>query len=412
MLKFIYNIVSLLGDYLFRLLAYKHSKVKAMVEGRKETPYILEQKIDTSRKVLYMHVSSLGEFEQGRPFLEKFRELYPEWQIVLSFYSPSGYTIRKNYSGADAVVYLPADTEAKMTEFLNLCRPDIAIFVKYDLWPMLLHLLKKRKTPCYLISALFRENQFFFKPYGKPYLNLLRYFEKIYVQNEASHELLAQYNIDSEVTGDTRFDRVWEIAQTPKQVEEAKALRKATEDLILVVGSSWQGDEELLIPYFNSHSKIKMIIAPHDISPKHVQAICDKLERPYIRFSERATQDTSKPYDCLVMDEIGYLSSLYQYGDIAYIGGGFGSGIHNTLEPAVYGLPVLFGPNKVEKFMEAMAMLERGGAFRVTDKSSLNSRLDELINSCAQRHLAGKQAKDYIQSQIGVTTKIINQIKV
>ncbi len=408
---YIYNFVAWLSEKLIALAALRNPKAKQIIEGRKEIAQRLREHIDPEREVLLMHVSSLGEFEQGRPILEAFREAYPEWQIVLSFFSPSGYNVRKDYGGADVVVYLPTDTKSKMSEFLDLMKPDLALFVKYDLWPTLLHLLKERGVPTFLISAIFRESQLFFKPYGKWYRNLLTTFEQIFVQNETSQNLLSKVGIDCVVAGDTRFDRVWQIAQKPKVVEEALSLKVEEGTKLLVAGSTWAEDEDLLLDYFNRRDNLRLIIAPHEVDEEHILSICSKIKRPFLRYSKRSEVEEDYEYDCLVIDEIGLLSSLYAYADMAYIGGGFGAGIHNTVEPAVYGLPIIFAPNKVQKFREAVDMLVEGGAFKIHNQAELDERLDCFLNSEVERLKASKKAQNYVAKQLGASAMIMQKLK-
>ncbi len=406
----LYNCFAWLSEKAIALAGLRNDKAKEIIEGRKAIAERLKAKIDPKRKTLLMHVSSLGEFEQGRPILEAFRKTNPDWQIVLSFFSPSGYRVRKDYKEVDVVVYLPTDTKAKMTEFLDLIQPNLAIFVKYDLWPNLLYLLKERKVPIYLISAIFRDSQQFFKPWGGGYRNLLTFFEQIFVQNEASKELLAKFDIDSVVAGDTRFDRVWQISQKPKVVEEALALKTELDTKLLVAGSTWADDESLLLDYFNRNPKLKLIIAPHEVDEEHILSICSKINRPFLRYSKRNERKEGFEYDCLLIDEIGLLSSLYAYGDIAYIGGGFGAGIHNTVEPAVYGLPVIFAPNRVPKFREAVDMLQVGASFMIHNQTELDERLDSFMNDENKRLEASKQAQLYVEQQLGATKLIMEEL--
>ncbi len=408
---YIYSFVAWLSEKFITAFALSKPKAAQIIQGRKETAQCLRQHIDPKREVLLMHVSSLGEFEQGRPVLESFRKAYPHWQIVLSFFSPSGYNIRKDYEGADVVVYLPTDTRTKMSEFLDLMQPNIALFVKYDLWPNLLYQLKERNIPTFLISAIFRENQLFFKPWGKWYRNLLHTFNVIFVQNAFSKSLLAKYNIDSIIAGDSRFDRAWTIAQRPKVVEEALKLKTEVGTKLLVAGSTWAEDEELLLNYFNRTEKLRLIIAPHEVDEEHIKNLCKKIKRPFLRYSERENKGDNFAYDCLVIDQIGLLSSLYSYGDIAYIGGGFGAGIHNTIEPAVYGLPIIFAPNKVRKFREAIDMLIEGAAFIIHNQQELDQRMDLLLNNDELRLKASNKAEKYVAQQLGASNMIMQELK-
>jgi 3-deoxy-D-manno-octulosonic-acid transferase len=348
----------------------------------------------------------LGEFEQGRPMIEIIRKRYPEFKILLTFFFFLGYEVRKNYEGADVICYLPFDTLYKVRKFINLANPYMAVFIKYEFWLNYLTELKKRNIKTYLISAVFRPNQLFFRRYGKWYRKILLYYEWLFVQDEASKKLLAQYGIKNvEVCGDTRFDRVLEIQQNARLLPEVETFAKGKQT-ILVAGSSWPKDEEMIIPYFNAHPEIKLIIAPHQIHSEHLLYIQSLLNRPAIRLSE-ATMETLQTNDCLIIDSFGMLSSIYRYGDIAYVGGGFGRGIHNTLEAAVYGIPVIFGP-KYQKFKEAKRLIDCGGGFSVDDQISFINCIDHLISDQEQLRKAGAAAGDFVHQNVGATEKILS----
>ncbi|MGL4332897.1 MAG: 3-deoxy-D-manno-octulosonic acid transferase, partial [Bacteroidales bacterium] len=355
-----------------KLLACFKEKERKLAEGQKNVFSCLEEKIDNNASYIWFHASSLGEFEQGRPMIEKIKKEHPEYRIILTFFSPSGYEVRKNYPLADIICYLPFDTKSNVERFLNLVKPKMAIFIKYEFWLNYLQGLHKRNIPTYIISAIFRPQQLFFKPHGGWYRKMLGYFNHIYLQDENSKQLLESIGINNvTICGDTRFDRVIEVQQQAKEIPLAESFAK--DQNILIAGSSWPKDEEIFIPYFNQNREIKLIIAPHEIHESHLKDIESRLERPSIRFS-KATPENIASADCLIMDCFGMLSSVYRYGNVAYIGGGFGAGIHNILEAAVYGMPVIWGPN-FAKFREAKGLIESGGGFSIADK-------DEFTELC------------------------------
>ncbi|MDR2041383.1 MAG: 3-deoxy-D-manno-octulosonic acid transferase [Tannerella sp.] len=376
--------------------------------GQWHTNGILREKIDRNAPYVWFHAASLGEFEQGRPVMELLKARYPDYKILLTFFSPSGYEVRKNYDGADVICYLPFDTPYKVRKFLNLARPAMAIFIKYEFWLNYLSELKRRRIPTYLISAAFRPEQLFFKSYGKWYRQALFHFDRLFVQNRDSARLLAEYGVTNvSVCGDTRFDRVLAVQRQAHLLPVAEQFA-ADGRPVLVAGSTWPQDEDILLPYFNAHPEIKLIIAPHEIHRLHLMDIESKLCRPSIRFSETNDQSVSGK-DCLIIDSFGLLSSIYRYGRMAYIGGGFGKGIHNTLEAAVYGIPVLFGPN-YRKFREAKELVATGGGFCVTDKTGLADRISEWHSHPESCREAGRIAGDYVRQNSGVTEKIFSEI--
>jgi 3-deoxy-D-manno-octulosonic-acid transferase len=407
-----YQIGFLLYLSIFRLVALFHKKASKMVKGHRETWTILHDKMDQNKPWLWFHASSLGEFEQGRPIMEQIRAEHPEYQILLTFYSPSGYEVRKNYAGADIVCYLPFDTPRNVRRFLNLVQPKMVFFIKYEFWPNYLTTLQFRGIPTYLISGIFRPSQLFFKNYAPFYRRLLNCFTHLFVQNEASVELLKSIGRTENVSisGDTRFDRVLEIRQNAKELDIAQTFSdsKTPSGKILVAGSSWPKDEALFIPYFNAHPELKLIIAPHEVHEEHLLAIEAQLERPFLRYT-KTSPEKAHHCDCLIIDCFGLLSSIYRYGDIAYIGGGFGTGIHNTLEAAVYGIPVLFGPNN-EKFHEAKELISCGGGICVGSKESVESVLENLLTDNEFRLKAGESAGEMVKNGSGGTIKILNTI--
>lgn len=380
--------------------------------GQWKTNGILREKIDRNAKYIWFHASSLGEFEQGRPLIEKIKAEHPEYKILLTFFSPSGYEVRKNYGGADVVCYLPFDTPYRVKKFLDLSKPVMAIFIKYEFWDNYLSELKRRNIPVYIVSAIFRKEQLFFKWYGGMYRKVLSYFTHIFVQDDASRELLSKYGVTNvSVFGDTRFDRVQDVYKNTKQVPMVDLFvnnNRSDNQLTMVAGSSWQQDEEVYLNYFNEHPELKLIIAPHEIHKDHLMHIESMLKRPSIRLSE-ATEKDIKGKSCLIVDSFGLLSSIYRYGDLAYIGGGFGAGIHNVLEAAVYGIPVIFGP-KYQKFKEARDLLQVGGAFSITDEKTFESKMEELSTYRDLLEAAGAAAGDFVKSNIGATNRIIASI--
>lgn len=396
-----------------RLISLFHKKAGLMLKGQKQTFHILQNQIDSNARYIWFHAASLGEFEQGRPLIEKIKDQYPEYKILLTFFSPSGYEVRKNYAGADVICYLPFDLKRNVKKFLDLAKPEIAIFIKYEFWKNYLNLLHKREVPTYIISAIFRPSQIFFKWYGSGYRSVLRNFRWLFVQDQESKTLLNKFEISNvSISGDTRFDRVVEIYQQSKSFPLIdKFLRTEDENnknFVLVAGSSWPKDEDLFIPYFNSHQDMKLIIAPHEIHEEHLQSIISKLERPYALFSEMNENDIEN-IDCLIIDSFGMLSSIYRYGDIAYIGGGFGTGIHNVLEAAVYGIPVIFGPN-FSKFKEARDLIEHNGAFSIQDQSSFDEKMNEFTAYSEILQKAGKKSREYVHRNIGASKIILEKI--
>jgi 3-deoxy-D-manno-octulosonic-acid transferase len=357
--------------------------------------------------LVWFHAASLGEFEQGRPVIEQLKQREPETKILLTFFSPSGYEIRKNYTGADYILYLPADNKRNAIRFIEAFQPDAAIFIKYEFWYHYLHELHKRQIPTYLISAIFRPEQPFFKKWGALHRQMLTFFKHLYVQDAPSVHLLNQIGITQvSKIGDTRFDRVKQIADEAKKIEKVEKFCHGKP--AIVCGSTWPPDEDILSEYINNHTgDYKWIIAPHEIGEGHIKTILEKCPQKAIRYS-KAEGDLSN-YSVLIIDCIGLLSSIYRYGNIAYIGGGFGVGIHNTLEAAVYGIPVIFGP-KHKKFNEAVRLLEEGGAFTIQSYMELKEVLDSLIKNPAICKTAGQKALDYVHSQLGATTIIVNEL--
>lgn len=405
----LYNLAIHCYSTLARLAALKSSKVRAMVKGQQETLETLRKGIEPGRKYLWFHAASLGEFEQGRPLMERIRQEHPELGILLTFFSPSGYEVRKNYKGADVVCYLPFDTPGNARAFLDAARPHMAFFIKYEFWKNYLDELRRRGIPCYSISSIFRPSQSFFKWYGGTMRGILRDFDHLFVQDEASRKLLEGIGIkNATVVGDTRFDQVLSIREKALRLEIADSFSERP-GAIMVAGSSWQPDEDLLIEYFNAHEDLRLIIAPHVISEDHLQEIISKLRRPYVRYTQ-TDPDSAAKADCLIIDCFGLLSSIYHYGQIAYVGGGFGVGIHNTLEAAVWGIPVIFGP-KYQKFREAIELRECGGGFSISSLEELHQVLDQLTGNDQLLKESGQKAGKYVESKLGASIRILESIR-
>ena len=381
-------------------------KVRKMWQGEQEAFDILREKVDPKASYIWFHAASLGEFEQGRPLIERIRQDYPQYNILLTFFSPSGYEVRKNYEGADIVCYLPLDTKRNAERFLSAVKPVMAFFIKYEFWYNYLHLLSQRRVPVYSVSSIFRPDQVFFKWYGHEYANVLHCFTRFFVQNEESKKLLANIGIQEvEVVDDTRFDRVLEIKQAAKDLPLVGAFT-ANAQHVFVAGSSWQPDEDIFIPYFNQHKDWKLIIAPHVISEEHLSQIKKLLKgRKVVRYT-KATQETAAEAEVLIIDCFGLLSSIYRYGQVAYVGGGFGAGIHNTLEAAVWGVPVFFGPNN-QKFREAQGLKACGGGLEINDATTFQDKMDSIRQAIESGKTIGKEAAAYVTTHAGATEKVL-----
>ena len=406
-----YNAAILIYSFLVRFAAFFNKKANLMIKGHKHTFEILKKQIDRDSKYVWFHVASLGEYEQAQPMMEIVKREKPDYKIMLSFFSPSGYEVQKNNKTADIVCYLPFDTKKNVKKFLDLTNPSIAIFVKYEFWYNFIHQLYLRKTPTYLISAVFRPNQHFFKPWGNVFTKILKYYTEIFVQDKQSKRLLLKHGIESvTVVGDTRMDRVIKIREEALSLPVVEEFAKLNnnDQAVLVAGSSWPEDENILINYFNKHAYLKLIIAPHLIDEDHLLQIERKLKRPFVRFSQ-ASIINIKEYDCLIIDNFGLLSSIYRYGEIAYIGGGFGAGIHNILEAAVYGIPVVFGPNH-QKFIEARELIENGGGYTISNETELNKVFKNFVTSPEDLEIGGEKAAEYIYTSAGATERIVNKI--
>ena len=382
-------------------------KARKMWKGGREAFRVLRDKVDSSSRYVWFHAASLGEFEQGRPIMERLRAEHPEYKILLTFFSPSGYEVRKNYEGADIVCYLPLDTYFGARRFLSLVHPEVAFFIKYEFWWNYLHILKRRGVPVYSVSSIFREGQVFFRWYGRTYSNVLKCFTRFFVQNDESRRLLATLGItDVDVTGATHLDRVLQVKQQARQLPIVDAFRQGYK--VFVAGSSWPPDEDIFINYFNEHRDWKLIIAPHVIGNDHIRQIVGKLRRKAVRYTE-ATEDSAREADCLIIDCFGLLSSIYGYGDVAYVGGGFGVGIHNVLEAAVWGMPVIFGPNN-KRFQEAQDLLASGGGVEIDSYSQFEAVMNTYVADASAMEADGKKAAGYVAAKAGATYVILKAV--
>lgn len=394
--------------FLLIVVSPLNKKAKLWLQGRKSLFKHIQSKLGKDQQRVWIHAASLGEFEQGRPIIEAIKKQYPEKRIVLTFFSPSGYEIQKNYESADFVFYLPLDTKRNAKKFIELIMPEYVIFIKYEFWRNFLHTLKRKNIPTYLVSAIFRNDQVFFRWYGGWYRNMLGSFNHFFVQNQESKELLTTLGYTHvTISGDTRFDRVSEIAQKAKSFPLVEKF--CNHHITLILGSSWKADEEILFDFMNDpENKIKIIIAPHEIHESNIERIISRLTKKVKRYS-KASEENIEDADILIVDNIGMLSSIYQYGDIAYIGGGFGSGIHNILEAATFGLPVLFGPN-YHKFKEAVDLIELGGAFEVKDKVTVTQQLLKLLSDEKYLEEKSQVCSKYVETQKGATNTVIQYL--
>lgn len=418
----IYNIVIYFVLWGIAIASLFNEKVRKMWRGEREAFKILKQKVDPNAKYIWFHAASLGEFEQGRPLMERIRKDYPQYKILLTFYSPSGYEVRKNYEGADIICYMPVDTRLNAIRFLRLVRPVMAFFIKYEFWSNFLHILKHRNIPTYSVSSIFREDQVFFKWYGRNYAGVLKCFTRFFVQNEESKRLLEGIGITAvDVVGDTRFDRVLQIKEAAKQLPICEAFRTGValsqsadvphhDFKVFVAGSSWPPDENIFIPFFNEHKDWRLLIAPHVIAEEHLKLILSLIKgKKVVRYTQTTPEEAAEA-DVLIIDCFGLLSSMYNYGDVAYIGGGFGVGIHNTLEAAVWNMPVIFGPNN-KKFQEAQGLLKSGGGFEINTYEDFSGLMSSLMNDETFLKQAGDKAGAFVAHLAGATDKVLTSVK-
>lgn len=418
----IYNIVIYFVLWGIAIASLFNEKVRKMWRGEREAFKILKQKVDPNAKYIWFHAASLGEFEQGRPLMERIRKDYPQYKILLTFYSPSGYEVRKNYEGANIICYMPVDTRLNAIRFLRLVRPVMAFFIKYEFWSNFLHILKHRNIPTYSVSSIFREDQVFFKWYGRSYAGVLKCFTRFFVQNEESKRLLEGIGITAvDVVGDTRFDRVLQIKEAAKQLPICEAFRTGVASSqsadvphhdfkVFVAGSSWPPDENIFIPFFNEHKDWRLLIAPHVIAEEHLKLILSLIKgKKVVRYTQTTPEEAAEA-DVLIIDCFGLLSSMYNYGDVAYIGGGFGVGIHNTLEAAVWNMPVIFGPNN-KKFQEAQGLLKSGGGFEINTYEDFSGLMSSLMNDETFLKQAGDKAGAFVAHLAGATDKVLASVK-
>lgn len=403
-----YNLGMILYVWAVRLAAFRHKKARLWIDGRKQLFRRMREAIDPSARIIWIHVASLGEFEQGRPIIEKLRKTHPEYKLLLTFFSPSGYEIRKDYKGVDYLFYLPIDTPRNARRFLDIAHPEIAIFVKYEYWLNLLRELRRRKVRTYVVSAIFRRNSIFFRPYGGWWRQALETFDVLFVQNEESKKLLASLGFDNVlVAGDTRFDRVAEITRTAKRIDIVDRFKG--DNRLFVAGSTWGPDEELLIRLINDNPEVKFIIAPHEMDEGRIAHIIDEVKGGTLRYTQCTSRTGYGSRQVLILDTVGILASVYSYATWSYIGGGFGVGIHNTLEAATFGLPIAFGPN-YEKFKEARDLVTLGAARSITDYGQLRDWFTPLRDNEVYLQKTSRIAKDYTTRHQGATSIIIKTI--
>lgn len=386
-------------------------KVRTMWRGEHATWAILRDQLQPTEQYIWFHAASLGEFEQGRPLIERIRRDHPHVRILLTFFSPSGYEVRKDYKGADIVCYLPIDTPLNALHFVRMVNPSMAFFIKYEFWANYLRVLRQRGVPAYSVSSIFRPGQIFFRWYGRDYAKVLGCFTRLFVQNEESRRLLGGIGITNvDVVGDTRFDRVLQIKEAAKALPVVEAFAGST-SRVFVAGSSWLPDEEVFIPYFNAHRDWKLIVAPHVIGEAHLKQIMKLLEGRRVARYTSSTPESVAGAEVLVVDCFGLLSSVYRYGTVAYVGGGFGVGIHNTLEAAVWGMPVVFGPNN-KRFREAQGLLQAGGGFEIAAPGDFDQLMDRMDGDPGFLAQAGRKAADYVAALTGATDKVLAKVHI
>lgn len=406
---FLYNIITLLAAQLLKIVALFSPKMRLFVDGRKSVFQTLADKIQSSDKTIWFHAASLGEYEQGLPVIEAIKQQFPNHKIVVTFFSPSGYEVRKNNAVANVTIYLPLDTISNAKQFIELVHPEMAFFIKYEYWPNYLNELKKQQIKTYLISGILRENQAFFKWYGGFYRNALKTFDYFFVQNESSKNLLQSIGFNNvKVSGDTRFDRVVSILERDNSLDFIEQFKdnKTT----IVIGSSWPKDESLLVNYINQSSDdVKFIIAPHNIKSEQIQELKNAVSKKTILYSEKNNVDLSNS-NVFIIDTIGILTKIYSYADIAYVGGGFGNpGVHNILEPATFGVPVVIGPN-YSHFAEATALVNMEGCISIQNQIQLNEAFDLLLHNEDERLEKGHICSTFVQMNKGATQTIMNHI--
>jgi 3-deoxy-D-manno-octulosonic-acid transferase len=404
---FLYNLVISIAGFFLKIVALFSPKIKLFVEGRKNVFTILEEKIKPTDKTIWFHSASLGEYEQGLPVIEKIKERYPSHKIIVTFFSPSGYEVRKNNNVADVTIYLPLDTKSNAKKFLKLAHPELAFFIKYEFWLNYLKELETNKIPTYLISGIFRDNQMFFKWYGGFYRKALRAFTYFFVQNQKSKEKIEAIGFPNViVSGDTRFDRVAAILERDNTVDFIEKFKNDTPTI--VIGSSWPKDEALLAEYINQASEnVKFIIAPHNIKQDQISNLKSQITKSTVLFSEKDNIENLSNYDVFIIDTVGLLTKIYSYGTIAYVGGGFGNpGIHNILEPATFGIPIVIGPN-YSNFAEAVRLVTIGGCIVISNGRELKQTFDRLLLDLDYQKEKSQICRSYIQDNKGATQSIM-----
>jgi len=399
----LYNLSIRFFGLMMRLMSLFNTKAKQWLTGRNNWEISLTEKIKNDSDFIWFHCSSLGEFEQGRPIIEALKKRGEK--VILTFFSPSGYENLKNFNGAYHVCYIPLDTTYNAKKWMELINPKVILFVKYEFWYNFILQAKKGNIPLFLISGIFRDDHYFFKSYGKWFAKQLMSFAHFFVQDEKSMELLRTIGIKHvSLSGDTRFDRVIDISLNPKEMSDIESF--CSEGITIVAGSTWPEDENLLLQLLDHHNNLKIILVPHDVFEERIQKLLVKTNKKAVLYSQINSGILSR---ILIIDKVGFLSSIYKYGQIAYIGGGFGKGIHNTLEAAIYGVPVIFGPN-YQKFKEAINMVEQNSAFSIKNFDELNERISMLLNETERRKI-GQENKEFVFSQQGATKKILHHLE-
>ncbi|HZK94847.1 MAG TPA: glycosyltransferase N-terminal domain-containing protein [Prolixibacteraceae bacterium] len=407
-MRWLYNL-GILGYYLLlKIVSIRNEKARKWIEGRKDIFNRLRETITPGERILWFHASSLGEFEQGRPVIESIRKLKPEYKILLTFFSPSGYELRKDYKYADYIFYLPLDTKKNAARFIDIVRPEKVFFIKYEFWYNYLTQLKEEGIPTYIFSALFRPSQIFFKPWGKWYLKAIGTYEHIFVQNQESFDILHKFGfINVSLSGDTRLDRVGEIADAAPRLDKLEIFCGGQKAII--AGSTWKEDEDLFLPYVNKcQLGQKFVIAPHEVTPQSLERVCSALGKPYALYSTASPEELTNA-EVLIVDGYGYLVSVYRYGMFAYVGGGFTSGIHSTLEPAAFGLPVIFGPD-YQKFQEAHDMLSLGAATCINNFEELELQIDSYRANPEKLLYDSAIARGYVNKNRGASKEIVKYL--
>lgn len=420
-MNLLYNTAISLYGAAAQLVSLRSKKVRKMLRGQHHTNDMLRRLLAGKPGAVWFHAASLGEFEQGRPMIERLKREHPEVPVLLTFFSPSGYEVRKNYPFADAVVYLPFDTPRRVRKFLDLARPSMAIFIKYEFWGNYLQELHRRNIPTYIISSIFRPGQRFFRPGGQMFRKMLGCFNRLYVQDERSRRLLRVIGVDNvTVAGDTRFDRVTDVMRAAVDVPGFPGFAEDAK-LHFIAGSSWEADEDIYVPWLNTHPEVAFIIAPHEFNENRLETLRNRfsgkvlLLSEWIRVIKKARKDGTpvpewmKSVRGIIVDSFGKLATLYRFADVAYIGGGFGAGIHNLNEAAVYGIPVIFGPNHA-KFKEATDLIACGGGFSIDNVEEFNATIDALVNTSGAMKIAGEAAGNYIRANLGATDRIYSEV--